>query len=73
MGNAAAHVNRVRALLAVSLVMDPKEFERIVGQHPGTMQRDLEWAKRDYQQAKEAYEAYCAEIGEPAYALPPWD
>jgi len=70
---AAAHCNRVRALAALAGQINPETFTRLAGQHPGTLQRDLQWAVDGYQQAKNAYEAYCREIGEPAYATYDYD
>jgi len=69
MNCAAGHTNRVRSLHAIAKEMPESDFMRLVGQHPSTMTRDLEYAERDFQQAKDAYEAHCKEIGVPAYAF----
>lgn len=67
MRHAAGYTGRVRALLALSKEVPAEMFTRLAGQHPDTMERDLEWAERDYQRAKAEYEKHCREIGEPAY------
>ena len=68
MNLAAGNTNRVRQLLAISKEISAATFERLSGQHPSTMERDLDWAQRDFQTAKADYEAHCKEIGVPAYA-----
>ncbi len=69
MSCAAAHCNRVRALLAISQELPEAQFERLAGQHPDTLERDLSLADADFQRLKAAYETHCAQIGEPAYAI----
>jgi hypothetical protein len=68
MSLAAAHSNRVRSLAAVASAIPAELFLQLVGQHPDTMQRDLESALQDFQRAKSDYEAHCREVGVPAYA-----
>lgn len=68
MNTAAGYTNRVRCLLAISQEMPEAQFQRLVGQHPDTMERDLAWAREDFERIKESYEAHCREIGEPAYS-----
>jgi hypothetical protein len=68
MSNAAAHCNRVRALLSLSRVISAEVFYIHAGQHPSTMERDLQWADKEFEQAKADYETHCKEINEPAYA-----
>lgn len=67
-GFAAAHTNRVRALLAIAQEMPESQFERLAGQHPDTLERDLTSARQDYERVKAEYEAHCLSIGVPAYA-----
>jgi len=69
MMHAAAHTNRVRALLALSNEVPAETFIRLAGQHPDTLPRDLESANRDFSQAKCAYEDYCKTANVPAYAF----
>lgn len=68
MSNAAAHTNRLRALLALSKQMPADLFMFHAGQHPDTLERDLHCAEQDYQQAKSDYESHCRELGVPAYS-----
>ena len=64
----AGTTNRVHALLALSQVVPEEQFYRVSGSHPDVMERDLAWAQSHFQTAKANYEAYCAKIGEAAYA-----
>ncbi len=66
---AAAHCNRVHALVAIAQEMPEAQFQRLAGQHPDTLERDLSSANDDFQRLKTAYEAHCALIGQPAYAV----
>ena len=68
MNYAAAATNRTRSLAALAKEVPAAMFRRLVKQDPETMERDLQWATEGFQKAKAAYEAHCAEIGEPAYA-----
>ncbi len=69
MRHAAAHCNRIHALLAISQELPEAQFERLANQHPDTLERDLSLANDDFQRIKAVYEAHCAQIGEPAYAI----
>ena len=68
MNAAAGYTNRCRVLLAISQEMAEAQFERLAGQHPDTLERDVASAHADFERLKAAYEAHCAEIGQPAYA-----
>lgn len=68
MNAAAAHSNRVRALEKLAAVVPAKTFMQVAGQHPDTMERDIEWAREKFEAAKAAYETFCAETGQIAYA-----
>ena len=65
---AAAYSNRVHTLLAIAQEMPESQFERLVGQTPKTIERDLQSARDDFERIKSVYEKHCAEIGESAYA-----
>ena len=67
MNLAAGHTYRVRQLKDLARGMLSEVFERVALQHPSTLERDLEWAHQEFVRVKEAYEAHCKEIGEPAY------
>ncbi len=66
---AAAHCNRIHALIAIAQELPEAQFERLAHQHPDTLERDLSLANGDFQRLKIAYEAHCALIGQPAYAI----
>jgi hypothetical protein len=65
----AAHSNRLHALDAVrrSGLLTDEQFLKVVGQAPGTIERDVMNAKHEFQRAKAEYELFCREIGVPAY------
>lgn len=67
MGIAAGATGRVHQLKSIAAGMSESEFYRLANQHPSTLDRDLEFAERDFQEAKTAYETHCAEIGEIPY------
>lgn len=67
MNSTAGYCNRCRKLLALSKEIPEEQFIRLVGQHPGTMERDVEWAEQDFQRARLEYENHCASTGQTAY------
>lgn len=64
---AAASVAYTRTLNNISQEMPEAQFQRIVGQHPDTLERDYAWAEARFTRIKAEYEKHCAEIGEPPY------
>jgi hypothetical protein len=64
---AAGHTNRLRSLAKVAAVIHEDLFYKTVGQHPLTIERDLQWAHNEFERVKAAYEDHCFSIGEPAY------
>lgn len=62
--------NRLRALKAIkdAGAITADVFCKLAGQTPETLERDLEIAQADFQDAKIAYERFCANTGQPAYA-----
>ena len=64
---AAAHTNRCRAVAELAKIVPAEDFIKATRQHPGTAERDVEWAHETFERAKAEYEQHCASLGVPAY------
>lgn len=70
MAACAAHCSRVSTLKAIVGALDlSPALIKAIGQDPETIDRDLQSARADYQQAKVAYETFCERTGQQTYAV----
>ena len=65
---AAAVCNHKRLLLDIAKAIPEKQFVQLTTFHPDTLQRDLEWADRNFEKMQAEYEKHCQETGVPSYA-----